>query len=104
MLISCDIQFSRIFVVALPERSDKRDAISMSASLTGVKFDWVDGVNGDLIPEKAVPQVRKLITACQSIRASQCECSQEYNISADASNRDGGRKKLLTHWVVGEHT
>jgi hypothetical protein len=44
-------------VVALPERTDKRDATSLAASLTGIKFDWIDGVNGELIPEKAIPEV-----------------------------------------------
>lgn len=33
----------------------------MSASMTGIKFDWIDGVNGDAIPEKAIPQVSKSI-------------------------------------------
>jgi hypothetical protein len=59
MLIVCVLQFSKVFVIALPERSDKKDAMSISASLTGVKFDWIDGVNGDLIPQKAIPPVRK---------------------------------------------
>lgn len=47
--------FSKIFVVGLPERSDKRDSISLTSSLTGFHVEWIDGVRGETIPDKAVP-------------------------------------------------
>ncbi|KAG8164037.1 hypothetical protein KVR01_005955 [Diaporthe batatas] len=47
--------FSKIFVVGLPERTDKRDALALTASLTGFHVDFVDGVRGESIPDKAVP-------------------------------------------------
>lgn len=47
--------FGNIFVVGLPERSDKRDAIALTSSLTGFHVEWVDGVKGDAVPDKAVP-------------------------------------------------
>lgn len=47
--------FSKVFVIGLPERSDKRDAISLTSSLTGFHVEWVDGVRGETIPDKAVP-------------------------------------------------
>ncbi|KAB5526260.1 glycosyltransferase family 25 protein [Coniochaeta sp. 2T2.1] len=47
--------FSKIFVVGLPERSDKRDALTLASSLTGFKLDWIPGVRGESIPDKAVP-------------------------------------------------
>ena len=47
-------------MIALPERSDKKDAIALAASFTGIKFDWIDGVNGELIPEKAMPRVSSM--------------------------------------------
>ncbi|KAK7698645.1 hypothetical protein SLS64_012384 [Diaporthe eres] len=47
--------FGKVFVVGLPERTDKRDAISLSAALTGFDIEWVDGVRGESIPDKAVP-------------------------------------------------
>ncbi|KAI8632383.1 hypothetical protein F5Y19DRAFT_421024 [Xylariaceae sp. FL1651] len=55
--------FAKVFVVGLPERSDKRDAIVLTSSLTGFHVDFVDGVRGETIPDKAVPfQVdRKLL-------------------------------------------
>ncbi|KAI5920283.1 hypothetical protein F4810DRAFT_683368 [Camillea tinctor] len=47
--------FSKIFVVGLPERTDKRDAIALTSALTGFRLDFVDGVKGEVIPDKAVP-------------------------------------------------
>ncbi|KAF3763615.1 family 25 glycosyltransferase [Cryphonectria parasitica EP155] len=47
--------FGKVFVVGLPERTDKRDAMTLSSSLTGFDVEWVDGVRGDSIPDKAVP-------------------------------------------------
>lgn len=47
--------FSKVFVIGLPERSDKRDAIALSSALTGFHVEWVDGVKGEDIPDKALP-------------------------------------------------
>lgn len=47
--------FEKVFVVGLKERSDKRDALALSSALTGFKLEWVDGVRGETIPNKAVP-------------------------------------------------
>jgi hypothetical protein len=47
--------FQKIFVVSLPERSDKRDALTLASTLTGFNLDWIPGVRGDTIPDKAVP-------------------------------------------------
>lgn len=47
--------FGKVFVVGLPERTDKRDAIALTSSLTGFDVEWVDGVRGEKIPDSAVP-------------------------------------------------
>ncbi|OTB17727.1 glycosyltransferase family 25 protein [Daldinia sp. EC12] len=47
--------FEKIFVVGLPERSDKRDAIALTSKLTGFGVEWVDGVKGETVPDKALP-------------------------------------------------
>lgn len=47
--------FSKVFVIGLPERSDKHDAIALSSALTGFHVEWVDGVRGEDIPDKAIP-------------------------------------------------
>ncbi|KAI0098278.1 glycosyltransferase family 25 protein [Nemania sp. FL0031] len=47
--------FSNIFVVGLPERTDKRDALALTSALTGFHVEFVDGVKGESISDKAVP-------------------------------------------------
>jgi hypothetical protein len=47
--------FSKVFVVGLPDRSDKRDAITLTSAATGFHVEFVDGVKGETIPDKAVP-------------------------------------------------
>lgn len=47
--------FSKVLVVGLPERTDKRDALALTSALTGFHVDWVDGVRGETIPDKALP-------------------------------------------------
>lgn len=47
--------FGKVFVIGLPERSDKRDALALASSLTGFNVEWIDGVRGESIPDKAVP-------------------------------------------------
>jgi hypothetical protein len=47
--------FEKVFVVGLPERSDKRDALALTSSLTGFNIDWIDGVRGQTIPDQALP-------------------------------------------------
>ena len=39
----------------MPHRSDKRDALAVSASLSGFDFDIVDGVDGSHIASAALP-------------------------------------------------
>ncbi|ESZ94730.1 glycosyltransferase family 25 protein [Sclerotinia borealis F-4128] len=47
--------FEEVFVIGLRERSDKRDAMVLSASLTGFEVEFVDGMKGDEISDKARP-------------------------------------------------
>lgn len=47
--------FEKVIAIGLPERSDKRDALDLMASLSGFDVDWVDGVKSSAIPAKAVP-------------------------------------------------
>ena len=39
----------------LPERTDHRDALALTSSLSGFHIDFVDGVKGESIVEKAYP-------------------------------------------------
>ncbi|KAI1288911.1 hypothetical protein F5Y03DRAFT_388983 [Xylaria venustula] len=47
--------FSNIFVVSLPERTDKRDALALTSALTGFHVEFVDGIKGESVPDRAVP-------------------------------------------------
>jgi len=47
--------FSKIFVIGLPERTDKRDAMTLTSSLTGFNLEFIDGVKGEAVPDKAIP-------------------------------------------------
>jgi hypothetical protein len=55
--ISNNLQFEDVFVISLPERSDKRDALSLMSALTGFKISWIDGVRGGDVVDQAVPFV-----------------------------------------------
>lgn len=54
-LINETLGFSKVLVVGLPERSDKRDAMVLTSSLTGFHVEWVDGVRGEAVVDMALP-------------------------------------------------
>lgn len=41
----------------MPSRSDKLDAMTLAASLTGFDFDVLEGVQGDTVSQKALSGV-----------------------------------------------
>ncbi|KAI9840909.1 MAG: hypothetical protein M1837_001236 [Sclerophora amabilis] len=47
--------FEKIFVINLPARTDKRDALTLAASLTHMKLTFLPAVYGPDVPDKAVP-------------------------------------------------
>ncbi|CAD6449169.1 29b5c204-f9b4-4c48-a0de-5a0e0a834a34 [Sclerotinia trifoliorum] len=47
--------FERVFVIGLRERSNNRDAMSLSASLTGFRVEFFDGMRGEDVPNEAKP-------------------------------------------------
>ncbi|PVH87904.1 glycosyltransferase family 25 protein [Cadophora sp. DSE1049] len=47
--------FERVFAVGLSERSDKRDALGLISSLTGFKIEWIEGMRGESVVDKALP-------------------------------------------------
>jgi hypothetical protein len=47
--------FERVFAVGLPDRSDKRDALVLTSSLTGFKVDLINGVQGERVSDRALP-------------------------------------------------
>ncbi|EDN93709.1 hypothetical protein SS1G_09576 [Sclerotinia sclerotiorum 1980 UF-70] len=51
--------FERVFVIGLRERSYERDAISLSASLTGFRVEFFDGMRGEDVSVEAKPPVER---------------------------------------------
>lgn len=51
-LIHC--QFQKIFVINLPERTDRHDAMTLAAALTNLQITWAKGVPGSEVPDKVV--------------------------------------------------
>lgn len=50
-------QFERVFAIGFEDRMNKRDAMTIGASLSGMKLEWIDGVRWKDINEKAYPAV-----------------------------------------------
>ena len=51
-------QFEKILALGLPERSDRRDALTLMSSYQNVKLEWMDAVKGEDIKQVAWPTVR----------------------------------------------
>ncbi|KAI2615056.1 glycosyltransferase family 25 protein [Hypoxylon sp. NC1633] len=47
--------FSKILVINLPWRTDRRDAMSLAGSVSNLTLTWIDGVSGDQVLDKIVP-------------------------------------------------
>ena len=48
-------QFQQIFVVNLPERTDRRDGIALAAALSNIDLEFIDAVRGEEVLDKALP-------------------------------------------------
>jgi len=52
-------QFEKVFILNLPERTDRRDAMTLSAAVSNIDLTWIDGVLGTHVPDKVLPQNSK---------------------------------------------
>ncbi|KAJ5547876.1 Glycosyl transferase family 25 [Penicillium frequentans] len=43
-----------IYAIGLPERTDKYDLLTLAASLSWFKVEWLDGVRPESLSEKAI--------------------------------------------------
>ncbi|KAK2628995.1 hypothetical protein QTJ16_002098 [Diplocarpon rosae] len=55
LVTNATLGFERVFAVGLAERSDKRDALMLISSLTGFRINWIEGVRGESVVDKALP-------------------------------------------------
>jgi hypothetical protein len=51
------LQFENVYAIGLKERTDRRDFLNLAASLVGFRVEWIDGVRGEDIIPKALPEV-----------------------------------------------
>jgi hypothetical protein len=51
------MQFQEVFAISLPERTDKRDALTLQSSLSGIALTIMDGVDSSKLHVKALPHV-----------------------------------------------
>lgn len=49
--------FQELYMISLPTRTDKRDTFAMQAALSSIKYTQIDGVDGQMVPLKALPHV-----------------------------------------------
>ncbi len=49
------LQFQEIFVINLLSRTDRRDSMALAASLTGLHFNFSDGVDGQDVKDRTLP-------------------------------------------------
>ncbi|VBB79661.1 Putative Glycosyltransferase Family 25 [Podospora comata] len=54
-VLNSTLGFQEIFVINLPERSDRRDAMTLAAALTRLDVKWIDGIDGKDVPERVLP-------------------------------------------------
>lgn len=48
-------QFQEIFVINLPERTDRRDAMTLAAAVTDLSLTFIPGVRGADVQQKVLP-------------------------------------------------
>ncbi|KAM7185921.1 glycosyltransferase family 25 protein [Rhypophila sp. PSN 637] len=54
-IFNSTLGFEKIFVIGLPTRTDRRDGIILQAAVSNMEIDFIDGVKGDTVPDKAIP-------------------------------------------------
>lgn len=51
------LQFEHVYAIGFKARTDKRDFLTLAASETGFKVEWLEGVKPDDLLQKAMPNV-----------------------------------------------
>lgn len=50
------LQFQTILAINAPWRTDRKDSLVLASMHSGISLEWIDGVNGSLIDDRAFPQ------------------------------------------------
>ncbi|KAI9166370.1 hypothetical protein HJFPF1_02470 [Paramyrothecium foliicola] len=51
--------FEKVFIVGLPTRTDRRDGMTLQASLSNIDLEFIDGLSGKSVPDNALPKWTK---------------------------------------------
>lgn len=54
------VKFQKIFAINLPTRTDHRDALLLTSIINDIKVEWINGVEGKDVLEKALPPPAKM--------------------------------------------
>ncbi|KAF1841169.1 glycosyltransferase family 25 protein [Cucurbitaria berberidis CBS 394.84] len=69
-ILNTTLGFQKILVLNLPFRTDRRDAMSLSAAVSNIKLEFVDGVTGESIKKSAYPPPEENTKLLSGIRGS----------------------------------
>ncbi|KAF2447822.1 glycosyltransferase family 25 protein [Karstenula rhodostoma CBS 690.94] len=69
-IMNATLGFQKLLVLNLPFRTDRRDAMTLSAATTNMQLEFVDGVTGDSIKQSAYPPPQENIKLLPGIRGS----------------------------------
>ncbi|TVY89063.1 hypothetical protein LAWI1_G006225 [Lachnellula willkommii] len=59
--------FGKVLVIGLKERSDKRDAMVLSSSITGFDVEFMDAMKGEDVSDKAQPPHTTFVKASKTL-------------------------------------
>ncbi|KAK0616344.1 hypothetical protein B0T14DRAFT_604658 [Immersiella caudata] len=54
-ILNATLGFQEVLILNLPERTDRRDAMTLAAALSEIGVTWIDGVAGKDVPDKVMP-------------------------------------------------
>ncbi|KAI0837900.1 glycosyltransferase family 25 protein [Hypoxylon sp. FL0890] len=54
-VVNRTLGFSKIFVINLPSRTDRRDAMALAGAVSNLTFTWIDGVAGNQVSDLVMP-------------------------------------------------
>ncbi|KAF2747335.1 glycosyltransferase family 25 protein [Sporormia fimetaria CBS 119925] len=69
-ILNTTLGFQKILVLNLPYRTDRRDSMALAAATSNIKLDYVDGVTGESINQKAYPPPDENIKLREGIKGS----------------------------------
>lgn len=63
-------QFEKVFVINLPERTDRRDVMTLATALSDIGVTWINGIMGSTVSTKVLPADSFDKTISSGIRGS----------------------------------